>query len=70
MLKKLRFILYGAIAITGVLGFVFPYKHPHFWWQKIPVFDAIFGFIGCIIIIIFSKWLGHRWLMKDEHYYD
>ena len=70
MAKPHRMIFLICIALVCILGFLFPNKHPHFWWQKIPVFDAIFGFIGCIIIIFFSKWLGHRWLMKDENYYD
>ena len=70
MCRTLRRILYAVIAITCVLGFAFPNKHPHFLWQKIPIYDAIFGFVGAIIIIFFSKWLGHKWLMKGEDYYD
>ncbi len=69
-MKKLRLALYIGIAATCALGFAFPYPHPHFWWQKIPVFDALFGFAGCIAIIFFAKWLGHLWLIRDEHYYD
>lgn len=68
--RKLRRWMYSGIIATCLLGLVFPNKHPHFWWQKIPVYDALFGFIGCIAIILFSKWLGHAWLMKDEDFYD
>jgi hypothetical protein len=68
--RKLRRWLYSGILIVCLLGFVFPNRHPHFWWQKIPVYDAVFGFVGCIAIILFSKWLGHAWLMKDKDYYD
>ena len=68
--RKLRRWLYSGIAAICLLGVVFPNKHPHFWWQKIPVYDALFGFIGTVAIILFSKWLGHAWLMKDEDYYD
>ena len=70
MKKKLRYILIGSILLSCVLGFIFQNPHPHFWWQKIPIFDVLFGFIGCIVIIVVSKWLGHHWLMKDEDYYD
>ena len=70
MIKKLRIILIGSIILSCVLGFAFPNQHPHFWWQEIPVFDVVFGFIGCIMIILVSKWIGHQWLMKDESYYD
>jgi hypothetical protein len=70
MKKKLRLILIGSILLSCLLGFIFPNQHPHFWWQKIPIFDVVFGFVGCVLIIIISKWLGHQWLMKKEDYYD
>lgn len=70
MAKKIRIYLSICIAISCLLGFVFPISHPHFWWQKIPVFDVLFGFFGCIVIVLFSKWIGHIWLMKGEKYYD
>ena len=70
MIKRLKYILYISIVVSCILGFMFPNKHPHFWWQEIPVFDAVFGFIGCIVIVLVSKWLGHGWLMKKEDYYD
>lgn len=65
-----KYIFFGGIALTCLLGFVFPNAHAHFWWQKIPIFDAVFGFIGCIAIIVISKALGHGWLQKKEDYYD
>jgi hypothetical protein len=70
MVRKLQSFLYLSIGITCALGFVFPNRHPHFWWQKIPIYDAVFGFVGCVLIITFANWLGHRWLMRDEAYYD
>ena len=70
MAKRLRLILIICIGLLSILGFVFPNPHPHFWWQKIPVFDVAFGFFGCVFIVLVSKWIGHRWLMKDEEYYD
>lgn len=70
MAKRLRLILIVSIVCLSILGFIFPNAHPHFWWQKIPVFDVAFGFLGCVFIILISKWIGHRWLMKEEDYYD
>ncbi|MBN2331816.1 MAG: hypothetical protein JXO49_07140 [Deltaproteobacteria bacterium] len=70
MIIKLRYALWISIASTFILGFFFPNQHPHFWWQKLPVFDVFFGFFGCILIIVFAKWVGHNWLMKDRDYYD
>jgi len=53
-----------------LFGLFFRPEHPHFWWEKIPAFDAIFGFAGCILIVVGSKALGHHWLEKDKDYYD
>ncbi|MDQ7838237.1 MAG: hypothetical protein RDU59_07075 [Thermodesulfobacteriota bacterium] len=69
-MKTFKYIFFGSIALSCLLGLVFTNPHPHFWWQKIPVFDAVFGFIGCIVIIVVSKALGHGWLQKKEGYYD
>lgn len=38
--------------------------------EKIPAFWSIFGLIACVVIIIFSKWLGHLGIMKQENFYD
>ena len=70
MKTTLRRIMLAAIIALFLLGFLCPNPHPHFWWQKIPVFDIFFGFFGSILLIVFAKWLGHNWLLKDKDYYD
>jgi peptidoglycan/LPS O-acetylase OafA/YrhL len=32
-------------------------------------FWSVFGFVACVVIIFFSKWYGHRGIMKREDYY-
>ena len=46
------------------------YAHPEFWWHTIPAFDLVYGFVGCAAIVLFSKWLGHKFLARDEGYYE
>ena len=53
-----------------LIGLFIPHEHVHFWWEKIAVFDALFGFFGCIVIVLGSKALGHHGIQKDEDYYD
>ncbi|HID19560.1 MAG TPA: hypothetical protein EYP28_01260 [Methanophagales archaeon] len=70
--KHLFSILYVCLAVSmiaGVLVHLFIPSHAAFVWQKIPVFSAMYGFIGCILIIVVSKALGHHWLQKEEDYY-
>lgn len=60
-----------AIAAVALLGFLLPHEGEfHYLWQRVPVFDLIFGFLGCLLLILFSKALGHHWLQRPEDYYD
>lgn len=43
--------------------------HPYSMWHEWPIFDLIFGALGCFIIVLGAKWLGHHWLQRDETYY-
>ena len=63
-----------ATAIAGLVTLVVEivYRHtahPYYMWHTMPLFDLIFGFIGCAVIIWVSKWLGHTWLQHEETYY-
>ena len=39
-------------------------------WDAVPGFYAIYGFVGCILIIVISKALGKGALQQREDYYD
>ena len=67
--KTLKYLFFISIGISILIGLFIPHK-AHFWWEKIPAFDAIFGFLGCIVIVLGSKALGHKGIQKDEDYYD
>jgi hypothetical protein len=69
MKKTVKYALIISIGVSMVIGVFFRHEHPHFFWEKIPIFDAVFGFLGCILIVLGSKALGHHWLQKDEDYY-
>ncbi len=62
------YVCLAASVLAGVL--VHSHEHAAFLWQEIPGFSAIYGFIGCILIIVVSKALGHHWLQKGEDYYE
>ena len=70
--KHLFGILYGCLVASvaaGVLVHVHEPSHAAFVWQELPVFSALYGFVGCMLIIVVSKALGHHWLQKEEDYY-
>ena len=38
--------------------------------ERLPAFWALFGFVGCALIVILSKWYGHAGIMTREDYYE
>ena len=42
----------------------------HAIFEKWPILWAIFGFLGCALIIFASKAFGHAGIMTREDYYD
>jgi hypothetical protein len=72
-MKGLFRIYYVSLAVSVLIGILYHLLcHPeaHFVWDNLPAFHALFGFIGCVLIIVLSKFLGHHWLMKEEDYYE
>jgi hypothetical protein len=59
-------LLVAADAIPGLVD----KKHAHTAAEHFPAFWAAFGFVGCVIIILLSKWFGHAGIMRREDYYD
>lgn len=69
-MKFLKWTFIISLIVSISAGLFFQTEHAHFWWEKVPVFDAIFGFLGCILLMIGSKALGRHWLQKKEDYYN
>ena len=70
-MKRNWFILLAASLVVFILLDIFVAEHHDiFPWSTIAGFFSIFGFIGCLLIIGFSKLIGHFWLQKKEDYYE
>lgn len=71
-MKRWHWILLSIMIIVALLaGFALPSDMAHdAWWNRISAFFALFGFIGCLLIIFFAKFLGKVLLRKKEDYYD
>jgi hypothetical protein len=62
---------FGLLALLILLDALLVDKeHAHTQIEHLPAFWPIFGFIGCVVIIIGSKWFGHAGIMTRENYYD
>ncbi|NVJ60984.1 MAG: hypothetical protein HWE27_11370 [Gammaproteobacteria bacterium] len=65
--KRLMNGLYVCCGILLILDFIISRysKHPLEWiWGFYP----IYGFVGCVILVIVAKWM-RKLIMRDENYY-
>ncbi len=71
--KKLFWRLYFvSLAASLILDFYWLYAHIfhyHFSFQEIPQFFAIFGLLGCMLLILVAKGMG-VFIVVDEDYYQ
>lgn len=60
---------YAVLALLVLVDIGIPRHHPHFLGDVIPGFWAGFGLFSCVLIILFSKWLGNKLLFRPDDYY-
>jgi hypothetical protein len=58
------------LAVIDAIPLFVDKQHAHTSAEKFPFFWAVFGFLGCVLIILGSKAFGHAGIMKREDYYD
>lgn len=63
----IRLLVVVCIVLFG-LDFVLE-RHEKYSLANIPGFYALYGFIGCVLLVIIAKWL-RTFLMRPEDYYD
>ncbi len=66
------FLWTGVAAAVLVIVELMPVheSHGHHWWHLLPGFDLLYGFVGCVAIILISKAIGAAWLERPETYYE
>jgi len=69
MEKALKKIFFALVILCIPLGFVYKHDHVHFFWDKIPSIDVIFGILGAVLLLIAIKTLA-SFAFKKEDYYD
>lgn len=71
--RRMTLVIFVCYAVLGLLILIdigIPRHHPHFLGDIIPGFWAGFGLFACILIILFSKWLGNKILFRPDDYYE
>jgi len=59
-------LLVAICMLLFVLDFIL-HRHSSHPWEHIPGFYALYGFIGCVLLVIFAKWL--RLVVKRPEFY-
>ncbi len=67
-IKKMMRIFYVACGLLVVADFIV-HRHIYHDWEKIPAFYAIYGFVGCVVLVVIAKEM-RKFLMRGEDYYD
>lgn len=57
-----------VLAATVAAGFVVD-MHPHFDFEALPAYYAIYGFLACAVFVFGSRLLGLL-LKRGDTYYD
>ena len=70
-LKTVVRVCFGLLALLILVDALLVDKeHAHTRLEHLPAFWSVFGFLGCVVIVIASKWFGHAGIMTREDYYD
>jgi hypothetical protein len=59
---------YAFLAVLLIVDFFIP-KHAEFYWEGVPNFFAVYGFVSCVLLIFIAKVL-RLFLKRGEGYYE
>ncbi len=68
LLRSLCFGLLGLLVLWDAL--LLDKGKAHTGLEKLKGWWSLFGVAACALIIVFSKWLGHRGVSQGEDYYE
>ncbi|MGI6226339.1 MAG: hypothetical protein ACOYJ1_08810 [Peptococcales bacterium] len=67
-----KVVLIGLLIILVCVLVEVLFVHPHadYWWHEMIAFDAIYGLLGCLVLIIVAKTFGKEYLQYPEDFYS
>jgi hypothetical protein len=65
---RILHVFYICCALLFALDFVI-HRHTVHSWENLWGFYPIYGFVGCVVLVIVAKWM-RTFLMRPEDYYD
>ena len=65
--KRILHLLYASCVLLFALDFVI-HRHVVHNWENLWGFYPIYGFVGCVILVLVATWM-RTFLMRPEEYY-
>ena len=69
-LVRISYVVLLILVVVDAIPGLVDKEHAHTKAEHFPAFWSVFGFLGCVLIILASKFFGHRGIMTREDYYD
>ena len=67
--RKTLVVLFALTFIGLLVADFLLHKHSYFYWDGIPSFNAVFGLVGSLALVLIAKHL-RRFIEREEKYYD
>ncbi len=67
--KRLLMGFYIFLGVLIIVDFFIP-KHPDFSWEGYPFFYGAYGFVACVGLVFFAKYVLRTLVKRGEDYYD
>ncbi|QDP00210.1 hypothetical protein [Thalassotalea sp. PS06] len=67
-ISKILKVFYTICVLLVIADFIV-HRHIYHDWENVPAFYAIYGFVGCVILVLIAK-VMRKVLMRGEDYYD
>jgi len=59
-----------VLVLLDAIPAIVSKEHAHTAAEHVPAFWAVFGLLGCLLLVIVSKTYGHLFVSTREDYYD
>ena len=67
-IKRLLYVFYAICILLLLMEFVI-HRHISHSWENLWGFYPVYGFIGCVVLVLVATWM-RTFLMRSENYYD
>jgi hypothetical protein len=69
-IKRILFIFFFCCVLLLFIDLFVDRSEAHFPWEEWIGFEAVYGFVGCVLLVLVSKYLLRPMVMRDEDYYE